>query len=593
MGKKLSYWERRSLKDKAASVNRAEDYLLKEQQKLYSQAAEEIQKEIEKLYQAFADQEDITLAEAKRWISGADFSRIDWQGMIKESQEHLSGKPEAEKLPGSVAARIEKQHQDLEAEMRLYSRKGRISYLELRKLEIDRKLLSLYDRQQAGIYDYLKSEFDDGYYRGIFNVQQRIGFGKDFVHPNERAVEKAILNRYDKRNYSKTLYAHCKNFSDDLRRNLTTGLIRGESLDKMASRIRRRMDVAYSAAKTLVRTETAYVFEKAMKESYEAAGAEWYEYYATLDSLTSEACRNLDGKHFKVKDAVTGKNYPPMHPNCRSTTVCWFPDEEEKKAATTRLAKDENGKYYEVPADMTYKQWRARYGPEEDIKGRLGKLLDTASDRKKPIGLGELPEAARLMENIWKNDTPAGKLLRSHWEEVQVINTKARKTQYLPATGQIRYHAEKSKADTRGEYASLWHEIGHRMDHLTGNRSELKIFRDAIISDSENLFQSLIDSGGYANIEAVYGYLKGKRGQDPFYRDIIDLLDGASGKRIIPGGSHSAEYWKRDHALEHEAYAHFFSAMMVNAPEKIAAMEQAFPKAWEIFKEVLKSGQHT
>ncbi len=589
MAGRLSYWERRYLKDKAASVNRSEDYLLKEQQKMYSQAAEEIEKEIRKLYQKFADQQHVTLAEAKRKISDADFRKIDWQGMIMQSGNYTSGLQNGERLPGDVIARIEKQHQDLEEQMRLYSRKGKISYLELRKLEIDKKLVSLYDSQQASIYDYLSSEFDDGYYKGIFNVQQRIGFGKNFVYPNERAVEKAVLNRYDKRNYSKSLYAHCKHFSDDLRQNLTIGLIRGESLEKMASRIHKRMNVAYRAAKTLVRTETAYIFEKATKEAYEAAGIEWYEYLATLDGRTSEACQELDGKHFKVKDAVPGKNYPPMHPNCRSTTVCWFPDEEQKKAATTRDARDENGKYYEVPADMTYKQWQARYAPADDLKGRAEKLLNAVHDRKEPLGLRELPEAAHIMKTIRENNTPAGELVRSHLDEIRVINTRARKTQYLPRTGLIRYHAEHSVADARGKNAPLWHEIGHRIDHLTGNRSELKMFRDAIISDSETLFQNLIDSGMYDNIKGAYNDLKNEREQEPFYRDIIDLLDGASEKKILQKGGHSAEYWEREHALEHEAYAHFFSAMMVNAPEKIAAMEQAFPTAWKIFMEVLKS----
>lgn len=589
MAGRLSYWERRYLKDKAASVNRSEDYLLKEQQKLYSQAAAEIEKEIEKLYQKFSNQQHITLAEAKRRISDADFKKINWQEMIEQSKNYTAGLSGLEKLPGDVVAGIERQHQNLEEQIKLYSRRGTISYLELRKLEIDKKLVSLYDSQQVSIYDCLSSEFDDGYYKGIFNVQQRIGFGKDFVHPNERAVEKAVLNRYDKRNYSRSLYAHCKHFSDDLRENLTIGLIRGESLDRMASRIHRRMDVAYSAAKTLVRTETAYIFEKATREAYEASGIEWYEYLATLDSRTSEACQELDGKHFKVKDAVSGKNYPPMHPNCRSTTVCWFPDEEEKKAATTRIAKDGNGKYYEVPADMTYKQWKEQHAPEEDLKGRMEKLLDAAHDRKKPLGLGELPGAAHIMKTIRENSTPAGELVRSHMDEIQVINTRARKAQYSPQTGLIRYHAERSAADDRGKNASLWHEVGHRIDHLTGNRSELMIFREAIINDSETLFQGLIDNEMYDNIKNVYEYLENKRVGDPFYRDIIDLLDGASGKKILQKGGHSAEYWEREHALEHEAYAHFFSAMMVNDPEKIAAMEQAFPTAWKVFREVLKS----
>ena len=129
----------------------------------------------------------------------------------------------------------------------------------------------------------------------------------------------------------------------------------------MAARIRDRMGVAYSAAKRLVRTETAYIYEQATKDAYEECGVEWYEFLATLDGRTSEACRELDGKHFKVKDAMPGKNYPPMHPNCRSTTVVWFPGEEEKKRTTSRIAKDGAGKYYEVPADMTYKQWAKKH----------------------------------------------------------------------------------------------------------------------------------------------------------------------------------------------------------------------------------------
>ena len=76
------YWERRYLKDKAASVNWTEDYLAKQQKKLYSQAEQEIQAEIEKLYQKFADSEKITLAEAKQKIKDADFRKIDRKSVV-------------------------------------------------------------------------------------------------------------------------------------------------------------------------------------------------------------------------------------------------------------------------------------------------------------------------------------------------------------------------------------------------------------------------------------------------------------------------------------------------------------------------------
>lgn len=354
-----NYWEKRYLKDKAASINRAEDYLAKQQKKLYTQAEQEIQKQIEKIYERFAKASEITLAEAKQYIKDADFRRIDWKAMIEESKslrEQMKGD-----LPAEVKNNLTKQHQDLEQTMQRYSKRGRISYLELRSMEIDRIMVNLYDEQQANIYDFLSSEYDDGYFRSIYNTQQRIGFGYDFTRPNEKAVNNAILNRYDRRNYSKSLYAHCSSFSEDLRSNLVTGIITGENLDKMASRIHKRMAVAYSAAKTLVRTETAYIYEKSTMEGYRACGIEWYEFLATLDYKTSEICQEMDGKHFRVKDAVPGKNYPPMHPNCRSTTVCWFPEEEAKKAKTARIAKNGNGRYYKVPSDMTYKEWKGQH----------------------------------------------------------------------------------------------------------------------------------------------------------------------------------------------------------------------------------------
>ena len=361
-GQEKGYWDKRVLKDKARDVNNAEKFLQKNQKVLYAQAAKEIQQEIEKLYGKFTDQQDISIAEARRLIRGADFKKIDWQGMIRESMELREKIREGKgMLPEEVIEALEKQHKELEDRMAAYTKRGQISYLELRQAEIERKLLDLYDKNQQNLYEYLHSEYEDGYYRQVYNTQQHVGFGYDFVKPSGEAVDRAILNRYDRRNFSKTLYQHCDHFAKDIRENLVVGLIRGESLERMAARIRDRMGVAYSAAKRLVRTETAYIYEQATKDAYEECGVEWYEFLATLDGRTSEACRELDGKHFKVKDAMPGKNYPPMHPNCRSTTVVWFPGEEEKKRTTSRIAKDGAGKYYEVPADMTYKQWAKKH----------------------------------------------------------------------------------------------------------------------------------------------------------------------------------------------------------------------------------------
>ena len=192
-------------------------------------------------------------------------------------------------------------------------------------------------------------------------------------------------------NYSKTLWQHCGRLSGDLRENITVGLIRGESLERMASRISRRMSVARNNAYRLVRTETAYIYEQASMKAYEQCGIEKYKYLAALDGRTSPACRELDGKVFRIKDAMPGKNYPPMHPNCRSTTVAEFDEGED--VAGTRLAKGGDGKYYEVPGDMTYKEWHKKYVGEQENEGKkaMGKIWEggQADGGRERDGYGE------------------------------------------------------------------------------------------------------------------------------------------------------------------------------------------------------------
>ena len=81
-----------------------------------------------------------------------------------------------------------------------------------------------------------------------------------------------------------------------------------------------------------------------------------YKYVTTLDNRTSDVCQSLDLQVFKVSEAVTGLNYPPMHVNCRSTTSAKFDD-----AVYERRARDEKGNTYTVPSNMTYKQWKEQY----------------------------------------------------------------------------------------------------------------------------------------------------------------------------------------------------------------------------------------
>ena len=607
------YWNRRVLVDKARIVNNAEKYLQEHEAKLYGAAEQEIQQEIEKLYQKFSNKQKVSLAEARRLIRDADFRKIDWEGMIRESlqlrEQIRNGKGS---LPVEIIQAMEKQHRELESRMAAYTKRGEIAYLELRRIEIDRKLLKLYDTQQMDIYDYLASEYDDGYYRQVFNTQQRVGYGKDFVKPNTAAVERAILNQYQRQNFSQTLYSHCEHFSRDLKENLVTGLIRGEDLNRMARRIRDRMGVAFSAAKRLVRTETAYIYEQATIDAYGECGIEEYEYLATLDKRTSKVCKQLDGKHFKARDALPGKNYPPMHPNCRSTTVCYFPEEEEKKKQSVRLAKDDSGKYYEVPADMTYNQWEKQILKKDDIANKLGEKASRSIKRR----ITKSPENVRKVWNRY-----AG---RCKIKDAEYTGT----AHYNPAQKGIFLNKDEIVVDRKidvgrgdevwsGAFDTLFHEYGHHIsglwcedhklpagqdisDHWKGkdgctlSQMLLKEGRTHLDSIMKELREEAKKSGlppSGVSARRVYEKLSDDLMSKPLIvaRDVSDIWDGITKGKAQGYISHTAadpNYWDSI-SVGTEAFAEMFDAA-VNNPESLVEIKRYFPKSYELFEEIME-----
>lgn len=91
------------------------------------------------------------------------------------------------------------------------------------------------------------------------------------------------------------------------------------------------MNVSYRNAIRLARTETNFTANQAMIKTYKRAKVEKYQILATLDSRTSEICQDMDGYIGELKNARVGENYPPFHPNCRTTTVPYLKMMKKRK----------------------------------------------------------------------------------------------------------------------------------------------------------------------------------------------------------------------------------------------------------------------
>lgn len=122
----------------------------------------------------------------------------------------------------------------------------------------------------------------------------------------------------------------------------------------------------------IVRTAVQHVSSKARFEFWKANEEyiEGYRWESTIDNRTSQQCRSLDGRVFKVGHGPE----PPIHINCRSTTVAELDDEYDwLKKGATRSSQDGY-----IDANESYYDWLRRQSKEtqDDILGpTMGKVF--------------------------------------------------------------------------------------------------------------------------------------------------------------------------------------------------------------------------
>ena len=355
------YWQKRSLEDKKRSVNLTENFINRQLKRSYKEALTEVQAALNQMYQAFAKSEGITLQEAKKRLTGKELRTADLNAlylMVVENRKQL--KEKLDRLPETIVAVMEQRLERFEKQLKRLSQKGYLTHLELTEAQLQSSILKLADRNQINMYEFMEEQYRDGYFRQVFETQKGLGFGVDFTAPDDAAVRKAVMKSWCKSHYSEKIWGQEKRLGEELRDALTVGLIRGDGVEEMTKRLTRRMEVSASNARRLVRTEAAYIHEQSGLDAYEECGITEYQFLATLDRRTSARCRELDGKVFLIKDAKVGVNYPPIHPNCRSTTV-----PQAGTEATRRIARGANGKTYQVTGNTTYKEWYRDLSKEE------------------------------------------------------------------------------------------------------------------------------------------------------------------------------------------------------------------------------------
>ena len=157
-------------------------------------------------------------------------------------------------------------------------------------------------------------------------------FISDWTESEIKAVENAVRNGY---HYGLT------------NSQLVTQ-IRGTARMKYSDGLLARNE---TNARAIIRTSVQHVATTARQATWAENDdiLDGYEIIATLDSKTSQICRSLDHKFFKIGEGPV----PPLHPNCRSTTIPHIKKEYRIDTGDgTRSSKDGY-----VAGSTTYYEW--------------------------------------------------------------------------------------------------------------------------------------------------------------------------------------------------------------------------------------------
>ena len=292
-----SYWLKRSEElDKVAKMTEKE--VMKKLSALYRDAFRSIEKEVNDFMMKYAVDHKLDYATVTQMLTPIDLAEYN------------------EKIQELHAMYRDTKSEYIKIEIERLKARSKITRLRALQDAINVELCKVTHEYQMTLEDTLIGLFSDQYKKAC----ELMGVMAPGI-PRE-AIKKIIEYPYAGKMFSDRIWDNKDALVKYIQQDLTVGIIRGDSIQKMARQLKKDLNVLYYQAERLVRTETNYAMNQAHLKGYKDSGVvEKYEFLAAHDKRTSKLCRDLDGEMFELSKAVVGENYPPMHPNCRSTVV--------------------------------------------------------------------------------------------------------------------------------------------------------------------------------------------------------------------------------------------------------------------------------
>lgn len=301
----MNYWEKRFERLKQQQMGKAET-VTAAMRREYIRALTSLRKEVLDWYYRYAEENEMSLADARKELDTRELRAF--QLTLKEYIKLAKKKDLPQKYikmldKASIRARLDRSQE-------LYIKTSR--YVE-----------ELAKSQNLSMRSLLSEVYEDSVYKTAYEAQKLKGKFSTFKEVAKQDIETAVSKPWasDGKDFSGRIWENKAQLMNTLQTEMTRSFMIGEGVAPLINRVQKRFNVSFSNARRLVETETAYIQEKAMLDTYNALDVEQYQILAVLDVKTSDICRHLDKKVFDRKDAKPGITMPPFHCYCRSTTI--------------------------------------------------------------------------------------------------------------------------------------------------------------------------------------------------------------------------------------------------------------------------------
>lgn len=332
------YWRRR---EEAALKNYVKDEREYDKRlaQIYQNMLDSCQKEIDSFYGRYAAAEGITIAEAKKRISKADIAAYERKAARYVKEKNFSKKANEE--------------------LRLYNATMRINRLEMLKANIGLELIAGHEEIDKFMAGILKGRTED-------ELKRHAGILGKTIRGNAAKANAIVNASFHNATFSDRVWQYQDLLRAEIGKLLQSGLIQGKNPRVLARELRKTFETSTYNSERLMRTELARVQTEAQKQSYIANGFDEYKFM--VNTKCCDVCAALNGKRFKVEKMMPGENAPPIHPNCRCTTVEYFDHEEFDRLLDF------------IDAGGTEAEWNARKNSGKALENSKNGIYNTSGD---------------------------------------------------------------------------------------------------------------------------------------------------------------------------------------------------------------------